>query len=103
MINLVAKAGINIFDVKKGTSTEQPLPSSLELILENWETSIVTMILRRVQGFLKNINNSNQLRASLSKMVKDQDTIKRKVGLISRVFDAMVLIILRLGEICRAQ
>lgn len=77
--NLVAKAGIQMLDLKIGNNVQVSLLPSLALIEDKKTTRNFTFILAQVCAFLSKSKKSNQLTESMCQMIDNNPPIIHKV------------------------
>jgi hypothetical protein len=91
VINLVAKAGMAVFDRKPPApinALDPTIPqsqSSTPLFIEPTSHSELSSVLTRIRGFHKKIKHSSQLKTSLDNAIASCPTLERKVGLVHEV------------------
>lgn len=85
VINLVAKSGIEFFYSKKASQVQLSLPPSPALIVDQQPTSNLTSICTCVRGFLKRVNNSNKLTATVHPIIDNESMITQKARLVQEV------------------
>lgn len=79
IINLVSKAGVGTFDTKRGGQVQLTLPPSLSILVKQHPTGNLRSIITCVQAVLKRVNKSDQLTATMEKIIQEDPTKKYKV------------------------
>jgi hypothetical protein len=91
VLNLVAKAGLAVFDRKDSppiNALDPAIPqnnNSAPLFLEPASNSEISSILTRIRTLHKKIKHSSQLKTSLDNAIASCATVPRKVGLVHEV------------------